>query len=132
MDDAFQTAEVPINIDASNLVWCDFGDPSSEAKLAYLWGTPEKENLNGTLLKVPRGTSVVVSSRNADFRAIVIQGQPDYRKPDTGETLTLEPGSFFMANAAAKHRVTADDQSDLILYIRSNGNFELPSKKGLP
>lgn len=124
-EDAFQTAEVPINIDASNLVWSDFGDLSSEAKRAYLWGTPEK--LSGSLLKVPRGTSLVVSSRNGDFRAIVIQGQPDYRRPDTGETLTLEPGSLFMANAAAKHRITADGQSDLILYIRSYGDFELHS-----
>lgn len=125
----FQSGEVPVNVDVSNLVWAKHNGCSSKARIAYLWGEPEQGKLNGTLLKIAKGSTTVIRSQDSNFRAVVIQGQPDYRKPDTGQIVTLEPGSLFMANAAANHKISADPESDLVLYIRSNGNYELLSSE---
>ena len=128
--DQFQTEEVPINVDASNLVWVDYEGERAGAQIAYLWGKLEDNQVNGTLLKVPKGSRVTVRSKDSNFRAVVIKGEPSYRKPDTDEVLTLQPGSLFMANAAANHEVSAGQNSDLVLYIRSKGNYQLlPSEE---
>lgn len=125
-EEKFDTQEVPVNIDASNLVWVDA--PSGQGtKLAYLWGSPREGQLNGTLLKLPVGSSTVIRSRDSNFRAVVIQGQPRYRRPDTGEVVSLEPGSLFMANGAADHELSSSQGSDVVVYLRSKGNFELGS-----
>ena len=55
-EEAFDSGERPINVDASNLVWVDPAGflPSSDGpKVAYLWGAVANGESNGTFLKLP-------------------------------------------------------------------------------
>jgi hypothetical protein len=57
-EEAFDSGERPINVDASNIVWVD--PPGVHAsdngpKLAYLWGNLEDGQSNGSFVKLPAG-----------------------------------------------------------------------------
>lgn len=95
---AFDTGERPVNVDASNIVWIDQpGMPASAngLKVAFLWGNPQDDRLNGTLVKLPAGFTGKIRSHGSTSRAVVIQGRPQYQVPGKSDVKTLEPGSCF-------------------------------------
>lgn len=78
-EEAFDSDEKPINVDVSNIVWIDQpGIPTSasEAKVAFLWGNPQENQLYGTFVKLPAGFTGNIHSHGSTFRAVVIQGEP--------------------------------------------------------
>ena len=122
---AFDCGERPINVDASNVVWVDPpGLPASAAgpKLAYLWGSLANGQPNGTFVKLPAGLTASIHSRSATFRAVVIQGQLQYRGADPK---TLEPGSYFSSEGACAHTLSSHVASESLLYIRTEGTYAL-------
>jgi len=132
---AFDSGERPVNVDASNVVWLDASmlgsggadrSPASPAgaELAFLWGTPSGDGLRGAFVRLPKGFDGHLVARGDDFKAIVIQGQPHYRWGDTASK-TLEPGSYFASRGTSTHRVSAGADGACVLYIRTNGGFEV-------
>ena len=94
-EEAFDSGERPINVDASNIVWVDPpGMPASAngPKVAYLWGNLQDGQSNGTFVKLPAGFTGTIHSHGSTFRAVVVKGQPQYLGDDVK---TLEPGSYF-------------------------------------
>ena len=127
-EQAFDSGERPVNVDASNVVWVTppgMAAAASGPKLAYLWGHLEDGLSNGSFVQLPAGFAAEIRSHGTTFRAVVIQGTLRYR----GEsTKTLAPGSYFGANGKALHPVSAEAEQDCILYIRTNGKYELRSE----
>ena len=126
--EAFDSGERPVNVDASNIVWV--APPRMPAaadgpKQAYLWGNLQDGSSNGTFLKLPAGFSGRIHSHGTTFRAVVIQGRLQYRG---AANETLEPGSYFGSNGEALHRVAAGAGGESVLYVRTNGNYELTSE----
>ncbi|MGD1901953.1 MAG: DUF4437 domain-containing protein [Geitlerinemataceae cyanobacterium] len=137
-DEAFESDERPVNVDVTNLIWLDASTtdwvkganrPSriGSAEIAFLWGNPQEADtdsqLNGTLVKLPAGFSGTIHSQGATFRAIVIQGKPQYGAYYSDETQPLEPGSYFGSIGESIHRVSAEEES--VIYVRVNGTFEV-------
>ncbi len=95
-EEAFDSGERPINVDASNIVWVDPpGMPASAngPKLAYLWGNLQDDQSNGTFVKFPpTGFAGKIHSPSSTFRAVVIKGQLQYLGANVK---TLDPGSYF-------------------------------------
>ncbi len=80
-EEAFDSGERPVNVDASNIVWVDPpGMPASAngPKVAYLWGNLQDGQSNGTFVKLPAGFTGKIHSHGSTFRAVVIKGQPQY------------------------------------------------------
>ncbi len=125
--EAFDSGERPINVDASNIVWIDQpGIPASahRPKLAYLWGNPQGDQLNGTLVKLPAGFTGKINSHGSTFRAVVIKGQPQYQVSEK-EVNTLEPGSYFSSKGESVHQVSCEAEEECIIYVRSEGKFNV-------
>ena len=123
--EAFDSGERPVNVDASNIVWVALpGIPAAAdgPKQAYLWGNLQDGLSNGTFLKLPDGFTGQIHSHGTTFRAVVIQGRLQYRGSDTE---TLEPGSYFGSSGEALHRVAAGAGGECVLYVRTNGNYEV-------
>lgn len=131
---AFDSGERPVNVDASNLVWLDASTlrsdspnrapaPSSGAKVAFLWGAPSSGGFHGAFIKLPSGFDGQLVAKGADFRAIVIEGRPRHQAGAHVET-SLERGSYFASLGATSHRVSSADE-ECVLYIRTNGRFEV-------
>jgi quercetin dioxygenase-like cupin family protein len=115
---AFDSGERPVNVDESNIVWLDAsnitwvdqpGMPASAngPKVAFLWGNPQDDQLNGTLVKLPAGFTGKIHSHGSTFRAVVIQGQPQYQMPGETDFKTLVPGSYFSSKGESVHQVSS-------------------------
>ena len=127
--EAFDSSERPINVDPSNLIWLDPPGMSASAKgvkIAYLWGPQEDGQSNGTFVRLPAGYSGEIRSQGSNFRAVVIKGQPKY----FGDKVqTLEPGSYFGSKREAVHQVSSGAGEETVLYVRTNGKYEvIPAK----
>ncbi len=125
---AFSSDEKPINVDASNIVWIDQpGIPASTngPKVAFLWGKPQENQLNGTLIKLPGGFTGKIRSHGSTFGAVVIQGQPQYQVPDKTEVKTLVEGSYFSSKGKSVHQVSSKAGEESIIYVRTDGKFEV-------
>ena len=135
-EEAFDNGERPFNIEVSNIVWLDAsnitwidlpGMPTSddEPKIAFLWGKPQDGELNGTLLKLPAGFTGKIRSYGSIFRAVVIQGQPQYQILGETEIKTLEPGSYFGSKRESMHQVSSKAREESIIYVRTDGKFDI-------
>lgn len=130
-EDAFDSGERPVNVDPSNLVWLDATNSSwiasSEAnspEISYLWGAPENDELNGTLLKFTAGSSSYMVSTKK-IRGVVIQGDVNYEVQDQVEAVSLEPGSYFSSENPTIHQVTCDSSKECLVYVRSIGKYNV-------
>ncbi|MEW8396452.1 MAG: DUF4437 domain-containing protein [Candidatus Thiodiazotropha sp.] len=127
VEKAFDSGERPINLDASTIVWVvPPGMPASSngPKIAYLWGSQQEGQANGTFVKLPTGFRGKIRSTGSTFRAVVIKGQPEYQVSET-EVKTLEPGSYFGSVGTPIHNVSSMGGEESVLYIRTNGNYEV-------
>lgn len=127
-EEAFDSGEEPVNVDESNIVWLDASnikwiDDNNGAQIAYLWGTPQNDELNGTLIKLPAGFSGTLNSGSNSFKSVVIQGQPSYKVAGKGEAQSLEPGSYFASEGQAVHQLSTS--GEVILYVRSEGSYRI-------
>jgi hypothetical protein len=130
--EAFDNRERPINVDASNIVWVDPpGAPASVngPKVAYLWGKPQDGQLNGTLVKLPAGFTGKIDTHGSTFRAVVIQGQPQYQMPSETDIKNLEPGSYFSSKGESVHQISSKTGEESIIYVRTDGNYEVVPAK---
>ncbi len=125
---AFSSPEKPINVDISNIMWIDnLGMPavSNGAKVAFLWGKLQDNQLYGTLIKLPAGFSGKIRSQGSIFRAVVIQGQPQYQVSSDADAKDLEPGSYFSSKGNSVHQVSSKAGEESIIYVRTDGKFDV-------
>ncbi|MCM2679714.1 DUF4437 domain-containing protein [Echinimonas agarilytica] len=131
LEQAFETSERSINIDQTNLVWLSAADtlwinsqssklpPAQLPHISFLWGNPENSEPNGTFLKLPAQTSGQLHS-SGKIRAVLIQGKLNY----AGSDAVLEPGSLFSADGASVHKISTTGQSDVVIYVRTEGQYQ--------
>ncbi len=135
-EEAFDNGERPVNVDESNLVWLDAsniawidrtGEPSSanNPEIAFLWGNPQDDELNGTFLKLPTGFTGEIHSHGSAFRAVVIQGQAGHSLSGEIDVKTLQPGSYFGSEGETVHQVSCETGEECIIYVRTEGEFDV-------
>lgn len=135
-EEAFDNGEKPINVyesnivwlDASNITWIDHSEMSASAdgaKVAFLWGNPHDDELNGTLVKLSSGFTGKIRSNDATLRAILIQGKSQYQVPGETEEKTLEPGSYFGSDGETAHQVSCEAEEECIIYVRTEGKYDV-------
>jgi hypothetical protein len=128
-EEAFDSGERPINVDASNIVWVDLPSMPASAngpKIAHLWGNLLDGQSNGSFVRLPAGFSGKIHSHGTTFRAVVIKGQPQYL--DDG-VKTLEPGSYFGSNGETVHEISSGEGAESVIYVRTNGIYEVVPAK---
>jgi hypothetical protein len=134
--EAFDSGERPVNVDKSNIVWLDASDitwidqpgmPASAngPKVAFLWGNPQADKLNGTLVKLKAGFSVKILSHGSTFRAVVIQGRLQYQVQGETDIKTLELGSYFSSKGESVHKISSIAGKESIIYVRTYGKFDV-------
>ena len=128
-EEAFDSGERPVNVDASNIVWVDQpGMPVSAngPKAAFLWGNSQDGQLSGALVKLPAGFTGKIQSHGSIFRAVVIKGQAQYSGTDVK---VLEPGSYFGSKGEAVHQISSKAGEESIIYVRTDGKYQvIPSQ----
>lgn len=133
--EAFDSGERPVNLDKDNVVWLNASNVTwvdqpgrltfaDGPKVAFLWGNPDGEQLNGTFIKLPAGFEGTIRSNGSIFGAVVIKGMPEYKMSDA-DTKDMEPGSYFESEGEAVHRVSSATKEETIIYVRTNGKYDI-------
>jgi len=136
VEEAFDSGERPVNVDESNIVWLDAsnttwidqpGTPASanSPKVAFLWGNPQGDQLNGSLIKLPPGFQGEIRSHGTTFRAVEIQGRLRHRMPGQNSVKALEPGSYFRSTGESAHQVSCEAGAECIIYVRMEGKYDV-------
>ena len=128
-EEAFDSGERPINVDPSNIVWVEpRGVTASDngPRIAYLWGSLQEGQSNGSFVKLPAGFTGKIHSRGSTFRAVVVQGQPQYIGADVK---VMDPGSYFGSSGEAVHRIASHAGAESIIYVRTNGKFDIKNDR---
>lgn len=129
VDQARDSGERPVNVDASNLVWLDMesiawlsdaSGPSGE--VAFLWGDPDNAQPSGSMLRLPPGFEGTVRPGGA-FRAVTVAGQATHEAE--GVATSLSPGSTFASTGAMAHGLACAAPDPCVLYVRSEGPFRV-------
>ncbi|SIS72553.1 protein of unknown function [Zobellia uliginosa] len=126
--EAFDNGERSVNVDQSNMVWLHANDiewvaDKSNVETAFLWGSHDENQLRATLLKLPAGFNGSIKNLSPNFRAVVISGKVTHQFSKKDAENVLEPGSYFGAEENAKAFISTTKET--VIYIRSNGNFEV-------
>ncbi|MDF1737894.1 MAG: DUF4437 domain-containing protein [Verrucomicrobiales bacterium] len=128
---ASDNGERPINVHESNIVWLDTANSTwltaKGPELAFLWGQPGTGESIGTLLKLPAGFSGEIRSDGSSLKAVVVEGAPQVKRTGESEATTLTPGSYFSSEEGSSQLVSSDPEAESILYIRTEGRFEVAS-----
>ncbi|MFK8101170.1 MAG: DUF4437 domain-containing protein [Saprospiraceae bacterium] len=128
IEEAFDNGERPINIDKTNLVWLTaaktkiIDQAKSNVAVAFLW---ENNAMTGNLVKLPTDFDGEIISDGAQFHAILIAGEAEYFVPQSKETKSLDPGSYFTSTGKAKHEIKISKGLETIIYIRTNGELKI-------
>ena len=121
--DAFQTQELPVNIDASNLVWLGpqdlewIEDNAKGARVTLLWGEPKDGNLFASFVKLPSGFKGAISTAE-DAKMVLITGEILYRDG------RLKPGSYIHATGPVEHNIECVNM-DCQIYVRANTKYAI-------
>ena len=133
--EAFDNGERPVNMDASNIFWLDASDTSwieknpdsnkrSKAEMTFLWGAPEGEEVNGTMLKLPPGYSGILKTESSTFRVVVVKGTLTLHDK---QVASLPAASYFGSEGLANHRISNEAEAECVLYIRTRGQYSVRS-----
>lgn len=128
-DEAFDSGERPINVAARNIVWLEAEDAEwvddEGPEMAYLWGSVEDNEKNGTFVKLPSGYGGELSTSAPMMRVVSIQGQASIQLSGESEAHSLGPGSYFGSKGEAAHRLSCDSDEECILYLHTEGKYQL-------
>ena len=123
IDQNFDNGEQPINISNNNMIWLDNNEvkmiDNVNSEIAYLW---EKNQLKGRLIKIKSGFNGEIQNDGNIFHAVIIQGEVQYKSP---ELKKLDSGSYFTSTEKSKHQLKASNNSDCLIYIRTNGDLRI-------
>ena len=128
-EEAFDSGERPINVDASNIVWVDPPGVTISPdgpKVAYLWGKLQDGQSHGAFVKLPAGFTGNIHSHASTFRAVVISGRPRYLGEDPR---ALEPGSYFGSQEETVHQISSPAGEESVIYVRADGKYEVVPAK---
>ncbi len=132
-EEHFDSGERPVNVDHSNIVWVEAKDltwvensySNNGTKIAFLWGKPIANQLNGTFLSLPPKFTGKIITQNSPFRAVIIKGNAQYHEPLKEQSSDLPAGSFFSSEKKSFHTLSNNSDEETILYIRSYGIYEI-------
>ncbi len=128
-DEAFDSGERPINVAARNIMWLEAEDAEwvddAGPEMAYLWGSVEDNEKNGTFVKLPSGYSGELSTSAPMMRVVTIQGRASIQLSGESETHSLDPGSYFGSQGQAAHQLSCDSDEECVLYLHTEGKYQL-------
>ncbi len=127
VEEAFDNGERAVNIDASNIVWLNSStinwiDKNCKAEVSFLW---ENNGTEGLFIKIPPNFNGVIKSNADNMRAIIIDGELQYEFPQSEEIKTLDKGSSFSSASNAIHKISSNNETETLVYIRTDGNIRI-------
>ena len=95
--------------------------------MAHLWGEIAGKEKNGSFVKMPAGYSGKLSTAAPLMRVVTIGGVTQVQVSGGSDTQKLDPGSYFGSMGEASHQVSCVSGDECILYLHTEGKYQLTS-----
>lgn len=124
--ESFNNGERPINIDASNVIWLDntqtnwIGE-NNQSKISFLW--KNAEDVRGIFVKLPKDFKGNIYTKGTILYGVIIDGNIDYKMPNTDSVTNLDAGSYFESTGNSVHEISTTEEA--LIYIRTNDKIEI-------
>ena len=115
----------PVFMLPADVKWTDL-DPNGApgVKVADLWGDHAKGAF-GAFLKLPAGFVAPLHTHTNAMKVVFISGTY-IQAPEGKPEVRLSPGSYMMQPGGNyRHTTSCDKASDCVLFVESNGKFDL-------
>lgn len=122
----FSNGEFPINLHESNMVWQSKSAGTPHVEETLLWGSTEKGQLGGSLLRFSDSFNGQLKTRAQEFRAVVIAGTVNYKKKHD-DVKSLSQGSYFDSSGIYAHSVSIEKGT--VIYLRDNDKVVVAPNK---
>ncbi|MEM0989149.1 MAG: DUF4437 domain-containing protein [Pseudomonadota bacterium] len=130
---AFDNGERPVNIEERNVVWLDSSDVTwvaqgpngSGPEMAFLWGTPADDQLNGTFVRLPPGFSGALQTNGVEMKGVLVKGALIHAAEDFSANRALSAGSYFGSEGDVNHSLTCGDAEACVVYVRATGKYQV-------
>jgi len=122
----------PIPIAAEDLKWADL-DPAGApgVKLAILWGNPASGTF-GAFFRLPAGFTAPLHTHTHRMKVVIVSGTY-IQEPEGSPVFRLRPGSYLMQPGGTyRHTTRCDTTSDCVIFVESDGAFDLFAAEGAP
>lgn len=125
-NESFDNGERPINIDASNIIWLDntqtnWISANNQSKISFLW--KNAEGIRGVFVKLPEHFKGNIYSKGTILYGVIIDGNVDYKIPNTDSATNLDAGSYFESTGNSAHEISTTQEA--LIYIRTNDKIEI-------
>lgn len=122
---AVTQAGIPVFAHSGDLKWGDLSPTGAPGvKIADVWGDHTKGGY-GAFLKFPAGFVAPLHTHTHAIKIVVISGTY-MQTPEGNAEQRMGPGSYvFQPNGSYKHISACDEASDCVLFIESDGAFDL-------
>ncbi|UII32202.1 DUF4437 domain-containing protein [Fulvivirga ulvae] len=122
----FNNGERPINIDASNITWLDNTQTNwiaanNQSKISFLW--KNAEGVRGIFVKLPKDFKRNIYTKGTILYGVIIDGNIDYKIPNTDSIMNLDAGSYFESTGNSMHEISTTEEA--LIYIRTNDKIEI-------
>jgi len=104
-------------------------DSESKAEISFLWESKENNEMKGLFIKLPKRFNGEIESNGKILHSVVVKGEMKYKMPQSEEVKTLDAGSYFGSTNKAIHSVSNNSESEIIIYVRTNGNIKVKELK---
>lgn len=132
--EVFDNGERPINVDVENIVWLNASNTtwiqgeldsnaSKKAKMTFMWGDPNGDQINSTMVKLPKGFTGKLRTESSTFKVIVIDGQTKLHLENGNDEIKLTAGGYFGSEGTASHHITSEDGATI--YVRTKGKYSV-------
>jgi quercetin dioxygenase-like cupin family protein len=119
-----KAAKGAVLMPAASMKWTELDPNAPGVMIANLWGDHTKGAF-GALNKFPAGWSAPLHTHTHDMRAVVVSGTWIHT-PEGKPEVRLGPGSYFMQPGGSYRHVSACDKaSECVVFIESNGAFDM-------
>ena len=120
-----QTAKAPIFIPAADLKWAPLDTTLAPGVMsADVWGDHTTGAFGG-FTKFPAGFQTPVHTHTNEYKIVVVSGT-FLQAPEGKPVVRLGPGSYLMQPAGSyRHTTGCDKASDCVVFIQSDGKFDL-------
>ena len=133
-EQAFDSGERPLNLDFRNFVWLTPHDTTwlegiasnpiqPQPKMAFLWGSVNKDERHGSMIMMPAGSSGRLHNTNAALRAVVIRGEVDLTGKNRTSVTRLEAGSYAGSLKREPLHYSCRSDTPCLIYVSTRGRY---------
>ena len=96
--------------------------------MAFLWRDVQRDQRNGSFLKLAPMAQVEMRGNEAWLHAVVIQGETEVQRQGEAHPSRMTVGSYFAAKNGLANKVTCESDAACLIYVSTRGKYTVTQR----